>query len=184
MRDFLIHKGYVSDIACSIFLVTILSILIAVVIMKLLRFVNVAFDNEVADLIIFIVSGATFAGIIFIGTKAINAISTQYYIDYQNELYKHYDEYQESIINIIYNPDSKENEYELIISADNDTFKLNLNDNVAEFEEKVDTEADGDYYELHKDVDNKKVVLIKYTKEQEKASASVIKKIKANGVSQ
>ena len=187
MQDFLIYKGYVFDLTSFIFLVFIVFIAILVIIIQLSKIATAGLESGTRDLTILFVFAVTFFGSIFILNKVLKDKSTQYDIAYQNELYQHYDEYQDSIINIIYNPESKENDYELIIGADNDLFKLSLYDNVAGFEEKVDTEADGDYYELHKDEDNKKVVLvkyIKYTEEQKKASDSGIKKIRVNGVSQ
>lgn len=187
MQDFLIYKGYVFDLTSFIFITPIIFILILVAIVQLSKIATASLESGTRDLTILLVFAVAFVGGIFILNKILKDKSTQYDIDYQNELYQHYDEYQDSIINIIYNPESKENDYDLIIGADNDLFKLNLNDNVAGFEEKVDTETDGDYYELHKDEDNKKVVLvkyIKYTEEQKKASDSGIKKIRANGVSQ
>ncbi len=98
---------------------------------------------------------------IIIGTLCWLNGSLSYDNNYQNGLYNHYSEYKDNIKSVSV-PGNKSYKFNLVVNVDNTDYTITL-DKYANNYEEVDTpDLEESYYELFRDIKNKKVRIRKY----------------------
>lgn len=121
-----------------------------------------------------------FLGISFVGGVIIAgiALSEEYTENYSKSLYEHYSEYQYYISEVKDVSPYNKHKYLIFIDKNNTRYRLELNDETAEFEERLDPKSNESYYELHKNDATKKVILVRFKGLDEQNIAEKEKEIK------